>query len=274
MGYSVEEFANEIRKLYPSHYDDLSDEKLVKLWLKKYPKDKKKVDFEKKQEKYLDKNHSESEEENKEKKRSVGFWDGLIILILIWFGISAIDMYLFDISFVRNVNTGFASLIGEYIVESSDNEYLEFDDNSRYFSGEITEADGELGVVLSQLTTKEIAFYREIVATYDSDPSNKLGKSCGNGIAYCEWCGDEFLYKQTYQSRIYDLKQIRNTPFLGFALKAQQLFGALSGENPVEIWANDIKAMLIQIKKKNIYYCGGDPPKYCSEKCRVEEQYY
>ena len=40
MKYSINEFAREIRKLYPGDYDDLSDTELVSLWLKKYPNDK------------------------------------------------------------------------------------------------------------------------------------------------------------------------------------------------------------------------------------------
>lgn len=44
MKYTVNEFAKEIRKLYPGDYDDLSDEKLVELWLKKYPNDKEKIE--------------------------------------------------------------------------------------------------------------------------------------------------------------------------------------------------------------------------------------
>ena len=44
MKYTVEEFAKEIRKLYPGDYDDLSDKKLVELWLKKYPNDINKID--------------------------------------------------------------------------------------------------------------------------------------------------------------------------------------------------------------------------------------
>ena len=35
MKYTVPQFAKEIRKLYPGDYDDLSDEKLTKIWLKK-----------------------------------------------------------------------------------------------------------------------------------------------------------------------------------------------------------------------------------------------
>jgi hypothetical protein len=45
MKYSVTEFAQEIRKLYPGDYDDLSDNKLVELWLKKYPNDVEKINL-------------------------------------------------------------------------------------------------------------------------------------------------------------------------------------------------------------------------------------
>lgn len=45
MKYTVKEFACEIRKIYPKDYDDLTDEKLVELWLRKYPNDISKVNM-------------------------------------------------------------------------------------------------------------------------------------------------------------------------------------------------------------------------------------
>jgi hypothetical protein len=47
MKYTISEFAKQIRDLYPGDYDDLTDDKLTKLWLKKYPKDIDKVDLNK-----------------------------------------------------------------------------------------------------------------------------------------------------------------------------------------------------------------------------------
>lgn len=41
--YSVSEFANYIRAKHPDAYNDLSDDKLVELWLKKFPDDKNKI---------------------------------------------------------------------------------------------------------------------------------------------------------------------------------------------------------------------------------------
>ena len=45
MKYTISEFAHEIRKLYPGDYDDLTDKRLVELWITKYPEDKNKVDL-------------------------------------------------------------------------------------------------------------------------------------------------------------------------------------------------------------------------------------
>ena len=41
--YTKSEFANHIRSQYPGSYDDLSDDKLMKLWLKKFPNDTDKI---------------------------------------------------------------------------------------------------------------------------------------------------------------------------------------------------------------------------------------
>ena len=44
MKYTINEFAREIRNLFPGNYDDLSDSDLVRLWLRKYPQDIEKVE--------------------------------------------------------------------------------------------------------------------------------------------------------------------------------------------------------------------------------------
>lgn len=44
MKHSISSFAKEIRKQYPGDYDDLTDEVLVNLWLKKYPEDISKIE--------------------------------------------------------------------------------------------------------------------------------------------------------------------------------------------------------------------------------------
>lgn len=44
--YTIEEFADQIRSKYPNAYDDLEDDKLIELWLKKFPNDEEKIIFE------------------------------------------------------------------------------------------------------------------------------------------------------------------------------------------------------------------------------------
>jgi hypothetical protein len=41
--YTTEEFADQIRCKYPNAYDDLDDETLIQLWLKKFPNDEEKI---------------------------------------------------------------------------------------------------------------------------------------------------------------------------------------------------------------------------------------
>ncbi len=43
MKYTIAEFAREIRNRFPGDYDDLIDEELVELWLRKYPEDRNKI---------------------------------------------------------------------------------------------------------------------------------------------------------------------------------------------------------------------------------------
>jgi hypothetical protein len=45
--YTKSKFAQEIRSKYPGSYDDLTDDKLIELWLRKFPLDKNKIAGEK-----------------------------------------------------------------------------------------------------------------------------------------------------------------------------------------------------------------------------------
>ena len=70
--YTIEEFAVQIRIKYPNAYDDLEDDKLIELWLKKFPNDEEKIIFE-----------SDGDElvvPQKSNKRKY-FW-GIVLLIL------------------------------------------------------------------------------------------------------------------------------------------------------------------------------------------------
>jgi hypothetical protein len=81
--YTISEFAQKIRAKYPGSYDDLSDKKLIELWLKKYPKDKEHVI-----------------EESKS-----GWGTYLIYVLAIWGGLSLINNKVTPIGFVNKINT-------------------------------------------------------------------------------------------------------------------------------------------------------------------------
>jgi hypothetical protein len=81
--YTISEFAQKIRAKYPGSYDDISDKKLIELWLKKYPKDKEHVI-----------------EESKS-----GWGTYLIYVLALWGGLSLINNKVTTIGFVNKINT-------------------------------------------------------------------------------------------------------------------------------------------------------------------------
>jgi hypothetical protein len=92
MKYTLNEFAEEIRKSYPGEYDDLKDKELVSLWLKKYPQDSKKVDF-------------PGEQRIKSKSRTAGTQETIVYHRSNWvrqllFGLAL--LFLFFISYLKN----------------------------------------------------------------------------------------------------------------------------------------------------------------------------
>ena len=85
MKYSVSEFASKIRELHPGDYDDLSDSKLISLWVKKYPKDKEKINFIKEEE-------------------STGIFTYILYALAIWGVLTLINNNFKKIDFVDHFN--------------------------------------------------------------------------------------------------------------------------------------------------------------------------
>jgi hypothetical protein len=79
MKHSISSFAKEIRTLYPGDYDDLSDETLVNLWLKKYPDDINKIDSRY----HTNKKDSNNEplSANNEKKSSIPIFEYIFLAV-------------------------------------------------------------------------------------------------------------------------------------------------------------------------------------------------
>ena len=82
--FTKSEFAAIIRSKYPGSYDDLSDSKLISLWVKKYPKDKEKINF--------------TEEE------STGIFTYILYTFAIWFVLTLINNNFKKIDFVDHFN--------------------------------------------------------------------------------------------------------------------------------------------------------------------------
>jgi hypothetical protein len=72
--YTISEFSQKIRAKYPGSYDDLSDKKLIELWLKKFPNDIHK----------LNDNQSTFQEENisREITNYIFKWIGIVVCVL------------------------------------------------------------------------------------------------------------------------------------------------------------------------------------------------
>lgn len=125
--------------------------------------------------------------------------------------------------------------------------------------------------------------YLNQVFKMNSDPNNKIGTPCTKFSATCNWCGKTFLYNKVYQSRINIIQETQNpqTSKYGNAMMnlAFSLFGGsklMGGEtknSAIAKWANDLKEDLQLIRSGSIYYCTGDAPKFCSEKCKREYSY-
>lgn len=77
MKYTIKEFAQQIRDTFPGEYDDLSNSKLVELWLKKYPSDIEKV--------------------NLDNSKGSPSWVGWFVFIMICLG----AYYVIDINFLN-----------------------------------------------------------------------------------------------------------------------------------------------------------------------------
>jgi hypothetical protein len=106
MKYTIREFAQEIRNNYPNNYDDLSDIELVNLWLKKYPKDKSKVNL---------KSYGELPIPSKQTGSNSTFSLKNVFKLIFWIGFIAIGI---NVLTSRAVSDFFESMKDKYISKS------------------------------------------------------------------------------------------------------------------------------------------------------------
>ncbi len=259
MKYTVSEFAKEIRNLYPSDYDDLSNDKLVELWLKKYPNDIDKIDFGK---------------ENT--KDSNGF--GNILL-----GIIAVVGLFFIIGKFKSSNSNTQNQSSNY----SSNKSKSIDNNSTQ-SSPIKNSDNnspvnnkQYGTCLGVQMTKQKAdslyqMFTSIENTwtsdeidglklllYNPDPENLSGKSCGTYYSNCKWCTNSIEYEKKYTKLDFGVLIISIELI-------SEVYGELSKQSQKEKTIEEIKKYLKESKVNKGVSCDGEPPKFCSEKCKCE----
>lgn len=150
MRHSVEEFAEELRKKFPESYNDLNDKDLVELWVKKFPEDKKNINF--------SQVHYQEEETSNEN------WNGfkkmfvLIFIILIIF---------FGINYMSNNADSESSLINAVTINDSNENYdplsdVPFDEqessdseNAEKFIGKWEYWTGNEKVIINIINDKE-----------------------------------------------------------------------------------------------------------------------
>jgi hypothetical protein len=290
MKYTVQDFAKEIKKKYPKVYNDLDDEELVNLWVKKYPQDKKNIDFTKTQESSL--------------QKSDGFfvrvWDilkgfilfalgSLIIAFLIDFGV---DFYT-KINNNSNYNLNSIEEIVLDIFSKSDN-VLEKHQSDFPIT---QEADDYINngfiIKLINLDSDTKSTLLDIL----SDPylNNIEGQFCDNSTTRCHYCNNVIPGKlKSYQSI---LKGIVDNDRLEQSLKKGTAHNISSSTNSDPDWDNywedfefeavrqhviDLKPAIVEMcssyRKGIKYLCIEEPVagsiySFCSEKCKTEYNY-
>jgi hypothetical protein len=131
--------------------------------------------------------------------------------------------------------------------------------------------------ILSKLTTSERQ-YLDKLSTSNDDPKGIVGKKCGVSYTKCKWCGKTISYNKEWASRIASINVFTDPLTSGFAniyMGMGEIFGSMSGEDPVEKWSQDLKSDLKKIKAGEIYFCSeSTPPKFCSKKCEYEFNFH
>jgi len=259
--FTVKQFADKIRIKYPNVYDDISDNELVELWLKKFPNDKEYII------------HDDNDKTNLPKETSGLSWiKNLFFLILLAVG----GYYLFN---KKTNNNDFIPKTDEriesYVMDNTLSEQeIESQLNNIFNSQENQEDDNSSISIIEKavrsLSSSEKSYFINILNS-NSDPDSKLNMSCGTESTPCEWCGTSISYYAKWNSRISDIKAMTN-PLVSMYTSLALAFGsAISGQDPTESVKTDIRETFSLIKAGDIYYCSkSNPPKFCSKNCEYQ----
>ncbi|MGO4817079.1 hypothetical protein [Flavobacterium sp. W22_SRS_FP1] len=183
MKYSIEEFAQIIRNKYPKKYNDLTDPKLVELWLNKNPQDSALI-----------------------KKETWGCGWYLFLLFFLWFGLTVYNVKFDKINFINNINKSVfgnnPKFINNPINENDDsnsdviiNELGSSDNEETYYDFEITQDSRDFlnnspiikVLKLDENTTNTLL---AILSDPNPDPDNRKGDFCDNTSTRCLYCNE------------------------------------------------------------------------------------
>ncbi len=265
MKYTIKEFAKEIRKLYPGDYDDLTDEKLVELWLKKYPNDIEKIDFNKGGKEKV----QTTEPSN---TTSSNFWG--FLRTIVWLGLIGGGIYLFYNS-NKNSNDNYTSndstsgITDESSSVSSEQNNPETIFNNIQINNDISEyIDTTKFITNLGLDENQKNDLKRILSDPNPDPENKTGTSCGQTERACKWCSNVYYVEGTYTTIYRDVKNY---------IKPEDLITAYAAAVAGSFSPSRVKDELVRCcnlyRSGERYFCNYDNQEFCSEKCTTEYKY-
>lgn len=304
MKYSIKEFAQIIRNKYPKMYNDLTDSKLVELWLNKNPQDSELI-----------------------KKETWGCGWYLFLLFAFWFGLTVYNVKIDKINFINSINRDIfgnnPKFVNNVLLENKNedptviiNDSNNTDYDETYYDYEITQDSRDIlnnSPIISVLkldknTTNTLL---AILSDINPDPENREGEFCDNTSTRCIYCnervlGEIYTYKNyfsnelncdgvlsIYNSRCYtarlimnnhssrkDNEEIDNTDSVEEQLNSIDWRGVMNDalyesilefkpviENACDNFKNGVKYICVEnpVKKGSL--------NFCSEKCKTEYDY-
>lgn len=187
MKYTIKEFAKEIRKKYPNAYDDLSDEELVSLWIKKFPEEREKINF-----------HEKNFEDTKLFKLIDGFFNLVIvtsvILFCIWGTLTFVDVKERKIDLISEFNN---KVFGPETFPSKSSLTDEIEQNLILDSIELTPSNttnNKINIAEENVLNEVKKPLGSVECPVCDGTGKKSCTSCKNGYIYCRACdGKKYL---------------------------------------------------------------------------------
>lgn len=276
MNDSIKDFAKKIKTQYPKSYDDLSDEELVSLWIKKFPEDYEKINFQEKVE------EEKRIEETKLFKSIDGFFNFVIVfsilLLIIWGVLTFIDMKERKINFISEFNS---ETFGPLAFPSKSQNNIQKEINIEYHDAQKSQISSEIIITqeardlleksnivknldLDKNTENTLL---EILSDPNPDPEMRKGQACNDGTrcAYCNNIIDGEI--DTYQNVLKSY-----FPLMGFMgdFASTGFGGSIMKEAIIKVCS--------AYKNGERYECDLHSVKdgtkdFCSEKCKTEYSY-